>query len=118
MPAVMIGSVRAVLPRGGQFSVQFGKAPHAAKLVCACRETFEAVISDRKCVSEAIDWLPPGSTQQRKRRQQRQLSREWSERLLQQKATTTCVPSCRRRQRLNMSENLVSDRQSTHLNIR
>ena len=68
MPAVMIGSVRAVLPRGGQFSVQFGKAPHAAKLVCACWETFEAVISDRKCVSEAIDWLPPGSTPAEKKK--------------------------------------------------
>ena len=68
MPAVMIGSVRAVLPRGGQFSVQFGKAPHAAKLVCACWETFEAVISDRKCVSEAIDWLQPGSTPAEKKK--------------------------------------------------
>ena len=68
MPAVMLGSVRAVLPRGGQFSVQFGKAPHAAKLVCACREAFEAVLSDQKCVSEAIDWLSPGSTPAEKKK--------------------------------------------------
>ena len=67
-PVVMLGSIRAVLPRGGQFRVQFGKAPNAANLVCACREEFEDVLSDQKCVSEAVHWLPPGSTPAEKKK--------------------------------------------------